>query len=195
MFYPEDDPVPVGLISQVLVLEPLSIRHLELDYEAVMETKELLRNWSLSDWPSDDFTIEENAEDLSRHEEEHFDRIAFTYTILAPDASRCLGSVYISPLSEETIKSLMAAETGLKTAKYLAAVSFWVRKSELAKGLDRVLFDKLSYWLPEEFSFDKVLFVTSDKDDRQIELFTGAGLKQVYQMTTDDRHGSRLFFV
>ena len=108
MFYPEDEPVSVGLIGQDMVLEPLSTRHVELDYEAVMESKKLLRRWSLSDWPGDDFTIEENANDLIRHENQHFDRDAFTYTVLKPDATECFGCVYINPLSDSTRSALEA---------------------------------------------------------------------------------------
>ena len=109
MFYPEDEPVSVGLIGLDMVLEPLSSRHVELDYEAVMESKELLRRWSMSDWPRDGFTIEENAADLIRHEAEHFDRVAFTYTVLNPAATECFGCVYINPLDDKLRAELSAA--------------------------------------------------------------------------------------
>jgi len=220
VFYPEDEPVPVGLISQNMVLEPLSTRHLELDYGAVMESKELLRRWSLSDWPSDSFTIEENAADLARHESEHFDRVAFTYTVLNPAATECLGCLYIKPLGETVRAALSTAlwaedapvRTGLDSARpdnhvahedvhhaqsveHIAWASFWVRQSRLAENLDRVLLEKLLYWFEEEFSFDKLLFSTAEKDDRQVSLFAEVGLKQLHRSEAPDNRGARLFFV
>lgn len=195
MFYPEDEPVSVGLVGQEMVLEPLSSRHAELDYEAVMESKELLRRWSLSDWPSDDFTIEENTNDLISHENEHFDHDAFTYTVLSPDAMECFGCVYINPVSDIVRDALFATDKSLGALEHVATVTFWVRQSRLAEGLDRVLLEKLKYWLDEEFSFDKVFFGTVDKDDRQVSLFQELGLKQIHRLDLPDDKGARLFFV
>ena len=213
MFYPEDEPVSIGLIGQDMVLEPLSIRHVELDYEAVMESKELLRRWSLSDWPSDDFTIEENAADLTRHESQHFDRVAFTYTVLNPAATECFGCVYITPLSDRLraalSTSLWAADVvpvcpnvdvahedvhHARSVEYVAMVTFWVRQSRLAENIDRALLEKLIYWFEEEFSFDKLLFSTAENDDRQVSLFQESGLKQIYRSELADNRGARLFF-
>lgn len=204
MFYPEDEPVSVGLVGQEMVLEPLSNRHVELDYEAVMESKEALRRWSMSDWPSDDFKIEENAVDLTRHESEHFDRIAFTYTVLNPNGTECLGCVYIKPLGDELREALPAQwaadvahedEHHAQDLEHVAVATFWVRQSRLAENLDRQLLEKLIYWLEEEFSFDRVLFGTAEKDDRQVSLFQELGLKQVHRSELPDGRGARLFFV
>jgi hypothetical protein len=195
MFYPEDEPVSVGLVGQEMVLEPLSTRHVELDYEAVMESKELLRRWSLSDWPSDEFSIEENAADLTRHESEHFDRVAFTYTVLNPDGTECLGCVYIKPFGDKLRTALSATDKSFATLEHVAWATFWVRQSRLAENLDRVLLEKLIYWFNEEFSFDKLLFSTAENDDRQVSLFQEAGLKQLHRSELADGRGARLFFV
>lgn len=194
MFYPEDEPVSVGLVGQEMVLEPLSARHAELDYEAVMESKEMLRRWSLSNWPSDEFTIEEDAVDLTRHESEHFDRIAFTYTVLDPNGTECLGCVYIKPLGDKLRTSLSAADKSFATVEHMAVATFWVRQSRLAENLDRALLEKLIYWFDEEFSFDKLLFSTAEADVRQVSLFGEFGLKQIHRSELPDGRGARLFF-
>jgi hypothetical protein len=67
-------------------LEPLTTDHVELDYAAVMDTREWLREWSGSTWPADDFTVDENREDLARHQREHEEGVAFTFTVLRSDA-------------------------------------------------------------------------------------------------------------
>ncbi len=57
-FYPESAQVPVGLRTHEFVLRMLGPRDVELDYEAVMASKESLRAYSGGTWPRDGFTIE-----------------------------------------------------------------------------------------------------------------------------------------
>ena len=99
-----------------------------------------LRRWSQTDWPSDHFTLEENWTDLDRHEREHGDRVAFTFTVLDPKENRCLGCVYFSPLKPE-------AEELRADARYPVWAAFWVRESEVASELDRHLLTAMLEWL------------------------------------------------
>src|SRR5437867_3283681 len=98
-FYPDSAPVPEEMRTRRLFLRPLRATDVELDYDAVMSSAEMLRRWSQSTWPADDFTLSENLDDLQRHEHEHKEREAFTFTILNPEGTRCLGCVYFMPLS------------------------------------------------------------------------------------------------
>jgi len=70
-FYPASVPVPQEKRTSRLYLRPLWAADVELDYEAVMSSAEMLRRWSESDWPADDFTLVHNLADLQRHEREH----------------------------------------------------------------------------------------------------------------------------
>ena len=98
-FYPEPHPVPALLRTDELVCKPLTTDHVHLDYAALMVSNEMLQLWSGTSWPSADFTIEENWEDLDMHDREHQERVAFTYTVLNPDETECLGCIYINPLT------------------------------------------------------------------------------------------------
>src|SRR2546422_5475768 len=97
-FYPPDAVVPAARRTERLFLRPLRATDVERDYDAVMSSAEMLRRWSQSGWPADDFTLAQNRDDLRRHEREHDQRQAFTFTVLDPAGTRCLGCVYLTPL-------------------------------------------------------------------------------------------------
>src|SRR5579872_7154149 len=97
LFYPPDAPVPDELRTDELFLRMLRASDVEPDYEAVISSRELLWLRSSGRWPREGFTLAENLSDLQEHEQEHHQRTAFTFTVLAPDESLCLGCVYINP--------------------------------------------------------------------------------------------------
>jgi hypothetical protein len=168
-FCPPGAPVPSELRTDRLFLRPLRATDVELDYDAVMSSAEMLRRWSQSDWPSDEFTLAENLEDLQRHEREHEERVAFTFTVLDPAGTRCLGCVYLVPLRPEEVSSC-------EGALYPVRVAFWVRFSELAEDLDRHLLESLRTWLRIEWAFDRIAYTISREDGRLVRLFSEAGL-------------------
>ncbi len=170
-FYPANTPVPAEKRTNRLWLRPLRATDVELDYDAVMSSREQLRRWSQTTWPVDEFTVAENLKDLERHEQEHDERVAFTFTVLNPEGTRCLGCVYITPLGEYA-KDLYV------NASYATRVGFWVRTSELVNGLDEHLLITLRNWFATEWPFDLVTFVVSQPNTQQIALLTQAGLKQ-----------------
>jgi hypothetical protein len=97
-------PVPAQHRVDRLLFTRLTVELVREDYEAVMATADHLRWWSASTWPTDDFTLAENAQDLQWHDDEHRDRVAFTYSVLDAatfDAGHCrvVGCVYIRPFS------------------------------------------------------------------------------------------------
>jgi RimJ/RimL family protein N-acetyltransferase len=96
-WYPADRTVPEERRTARLALRPLLAADVAADYDAVMASAPMLRAWSQSEWPADDFTLAENLEDLRRHEREHLERAAFTYTVREPQGVRCLGCVYLQP--------------------------------------------------------------------------------------------------
>ena len=103
-FHPSDHPLPSGLRTEEVVLRPLTVAHAVIDHAALMSSAARLRRWSGTTWPSDDFTVDENREDLDRHEGEHRAGIAFTFTVLTADEETCLGCVYLS--RRRSMKSL-----------------------------------------------------------------------------------------
>jgi len=178
-FYPASVVVPQEKRTSRLCLRPLRATDVELDYEAVMSSAEMLRRWSQSDWPADDFTLAENLADLQRHEGEHTERKAFTFTVLNPQGTQCLGCVYIQPLWPED-------RPLCQEAAYAADVGFWVRTSELTNDLDQHLLATVRDWLQAEWAFDCILFTVGQQNTRQAALFEAAGLEQRLAYTSSD---------
>lgn len=149
MFVPDGFPVPALLQTELFRLRMLSIADVDKDYEAVMESARLLRTMFGRGWPREGFTREENWQDLAQHQAEFLQRLAFAYTVMSPDESRCLGCVYIDPLE------------GYPEA---ASVRLWVRQSAHDQGLDSALFRTIRRWLDDCWPFERVVFPGRGKD-------------------------------
>jgi hypothetical protein len=119
----------------------LSVNDVEKDYEAVIESRELLHTMFGGSWPRPRFTVEENLADLERHQQEFLCRKAFAYTVVSLDETRVLGCVYIEPS---------------RTGNSDAVVVMWVRQTEYDKGLDRILFNKVRNWISLDWPFKRV---------------------------------------
>jgi hypothetical protein len=178
-FYPAGIPVPEEKRTGRLCLRPLRATDVELDYEAVMSSAEMLRRWSQSDWPADDFTLAQNLADLQRHEREHTERKAFTFTVLNPQGTLCLGCVYVVPLWPEEIPLC-------RDAAYAADVAFWVRESERTSALDEHLLATLRDWFQAKWAFDRVMFTVGAQNTQRAALFEAAGLQQRLAYTESD---------
>jgi len=178
-FYPAGAVVPDEHRTPLLLLRPLRAADVELDYDAVMSSAEQLRLWSQTDWPADDFTLAQNLDDLERHEREHLERKAFTFTVLDPAGTRCLGCVYISPVKPE-------AASLCEGVAYAGAIGFWIRTSELACDLDRHLLATLREWIETEWAFERIVFTIGSKDSRQARLLEESGSRQSLASTLSD---------
>lgn len=179
--------MPARWETAVCTLIPLKPEHVELDYTAVMQSREMLRLWSGSPWPADDFTVADNLKDLQWHWREHQARLAFTYTVLTPAADQCLGCVYFKPLAD-------LAAPGLEIGEFETAVRFWVTRPLLSTGLDGHLLQGLRQWLAAEWSFNRVLFHARAANRQQMELFAGAGLQHRFTLPIPDRGGAHQFW-
>jgi hypothetical protein len=169
-FYPDDAPVPAELRSDEFVLRPLRATDVDLDYEAVMATQEVLRRGSGGEWPRSDFTLAENLADLQGHEADFLARQGFTYTVMNPTETRCLGCVYAYP---------PVIDDGGRGRDYETEVWFWVRPDGVAGDLDRRLLTALAPWLRSDFAFARVLFRAWANDERQTSILSEAGLQVV----------------
>jgi RimJ/RimL family protein N-acetyltransferase len=167
--HPLGAPAPEGLRTSRVLLRPLLAADVDRDYDAVMSDPPALRRWAQSDWPGDDFTRAENLADLQRHEQEHRDGVAFTYTVLTPDGLRCLGCVYLTPV-------FLEAADLCRGANHPVQVGFWVRSSEWSSELDRHLLGALREWLRTSWAFDAMVMAISIQDDWQLGVVRSAGL-------------------
>jgi RimJ/RimL family protein N-acetyltransferase len=183
-FYPPNQPVPARLRTDEFVLRPLTTAHVNLDYAALMVSTEMLRLWSGTSWPTDDFTLEENWEDLAMHDREHQERVAFTYTVLTPDEMECLGCVYITPLTNSVA---LNPQVLTDIAPDTAVVGFWVKQPRLADHLDERLLAVLRDWLAREWLFSAVYFSARDVNKQQIQLLEAASMKKQYTISVSRR--------
>lgn len=91
--------LPLKMVSnEGLTFVPLTPALVEQDYAAVMRDVPMLRAWSGQDWPTDDFAIEWNLEDLQRHDREQQEGVALTYSVLLDEVVQ--GCIYVRPLAE-----------------------------------------------------------------------------------------------
>ncbi len=140
-FVPEDFEIPTLFETDRLRLRMLSVDDVEKDFEAVIESRELLHTMFGGPWPKPGFTLEENLIDLERHQQEFLDRKAFAYTVVSLDETKVLGCVYINR-SERSNSD--------------AVVFMWVRQTEYDEGLDEVLFHTIKDWISTKWPFRKV---------------------------------------
>jgi hypothetical protein len=191
-FYPDDALVPQELHTGEFILRPLRPVHNPLDYDAVMETKDQLRLGSLHGWPRDGFTADENLADLRRHEQDFAERNGFTYTILTPDETRCLGCLYLYPLDSMLHQYSADAEAIARVGDFEAHAYFWVRSSSIPGDLDRRVLAAVRPWLRRDFAFSRVVFGAQARQERLVAVLRDGGLRLVgtYTATT----GQHLLF-
>ncbi len=191
LFYPEDAPIPERYENEEFVLRPLNETHVKLDHAALMVSKEMLRTWSGSTWPTDDFSVEENLEDMHMHYGEHLERIAFTYTMLTPNESECLGCVYIQPFAR-----LLESNPGIDEfiSDYSTRVAFWVKSPRLADGLDKRFLAALRQWLADDWAFEAVYFNVNKDHHQQQQILSEAGLTHKHSFNVPGRSGKYLLF-
>ncbi len=140
---PADFEVPAGFETAEFRVRPITAEDAEKDYEAVMESVDLIHSALLTDgWPGDGFTLDENRKQLAQKERQFARRRRFTFTVVSPDESRVLGCVYIN-------KGIGGPD---------AAVFMWVRQSSHDEGLDPVLETAVRDWMEQEWPFEWVVY-------------------------------------
>lgn len=178
-FYPAVAPVPEGLRTDEYHLRMLRASDVDLDYDAVISSREILHLRSGGSWPRDGFTLAENLADLEAHERDFGARMGFTYTITNPTETECLGCVYIYPL-RSLLQALQVDEATLQaTGEQEARASFWVRQSRIADDLDRRVLAALWPWLQQDFAFTRIVMQAEAAEVRQVAIMRDAGLQIV----------------
>ncbi len=180
--------VPQELHAGGFTLRPLTVDDARADWEAVMETAAELRGWEQTGWPADDFTVEENRDDLRGLEERHAAHRAFTFTVLDAATLECVGCVYLFPTSARFLQSATLTPTGDDDWDDTdVVVYYWVRAARATDGSDRLLLAVLRRWLRDDWGFSHPSFVTSVAFDRQRGALAAAGLRDAFRMTEPDK--------
>lgn len=181
-FYPSDTPVPEGLRTDEFMLRILKATDVALDYDAVIASREQLLIRSGGDWPVEGFSLAENLADLQRHEREHRERKAFTYTVMNPTETECLGCVYINPLAPLLERLSAGAQASSSAQESAAYVSFWVRSSRLADDLDKRLLAALRAWFKTKWPFSRTVFYAGERQTRFLQIYQEAGMEATFTL-------------
>ena len=186
---------PSGLETREFILRPILASDAELDYEAVMESREFLRKWDQSTWPEDDFTVEANREDMVKLERRYASGESFTYTVMNLDQTECLGCVYVFSPEASWFSDAHVSTVGAdQWSDCDAMVYFWVRKSRLSEGMDRLLLDSLLKWFEQEWSFDAPVVMTNEQFDQQVAMIEGTDLRRRFEIKLPDDPGKYLAY-
>lgn len=185
-FYPNDAAVPAGLRTDEFVLRMLSPSDVERDYDAVMASKESLRAYSGGDWPREGFTLAENLADLEEHERDFRARTGFTYTVMNPTETQCLGCVYLYPV-ENILRRADVDDAARATVRDSDAnATFWARQDRHADDLDKRLLAALIPWLRSDFAFSNLWFSAIAAEHRRVSVMREAGLRLVHAYPKGD---------
>jgi RimJ/RimL family protein N-acetyltransferase len=187
-FYSDSFLVPELLQADKFIFRPLRGSDVELDYDAVMSSSDMLRAWSQSDWPRDGFTLEENLEDLQRHEQEHLEKKAFTYTIMNPEETFCLGCIYLNPLLPEELDLVNYQHPVADEEAFAASVRYWIRESHASKEFNTMILERIIHWLDREWRFNCVVFPVAMADSMQTKLFDEVGLSPAGNFTFEPQN-------
>ena len=156
---------PTSLATTRFQLEPLAPQHAEIDFAALMGSREHLQSslrWG--DWPREDFTVEENREDLQRHWDEFQRHEAYAYTVLSPDGE-CIGCVYLVPVPGGAVDDAMLA--------------YWVVESELASSLDAELLRTLVDWFRDRWNLANLILPVHEGYARGLDVADDAGFAPI----------------
>ena len=147
----------------------------------------MLRAWSQSEWPRDGFTLEDNFKDLQRHEREHMDRKAFTFTIMNPEETFCLGCIYINPQLREEQDLIQSSNLGGDDESFIASVRFWVRESLASHDFNKEILAAILEWLRTAWYFHSVVFPVAIAETMQNRLFNEMGIGLMGELVFDSQ--------
>lgn len=136
---PDDFDVPLGLRTDLFVLEPLDVIHNVADYRAWTSSVEHIRTtpgFPDGKWPDPALTLEDNERDLARHAGHFARRVGFTYTVLDPSNADVIGCVYIYPT---------------RAPDHDVDVRSWTRADKA--DLDKPLYETVQAWLRDVWPF------------------------------------------
>jgi len=149
---------PQEIIDGVgFTLKKLSLSDLDLNFEAVMSSINIIHQLRGGSWPENNLTKEEDMIDLCWHQREFENRLSFAYTVLNFKKTKCIGCVYIYPPYYPWLIVPDAAE---------AVINMWVTQEAYDQGLYPKLFKFVKEWISRDWPFKNVYY--SNKEIPQI---------------------------
>jgi hypothetical protein len=124
---PNARPVPDRLETPDFTIHRQRPSDNALDFDAVMTSRDLLREWSDSEWPEDDFTLEQNGQDIAEHIAEHELGSDYGFSVFTPDEARVLGSLYLNEVGPLLENYPTTPKTLARLLEFDVRVEYWLR--------------------------------------------------------------------
>lgn len=179
---PDRLPVPEIHSTALFVIRRQMQSDNVLDYQAVMTSRQALRVWSDSDWPQDEFTIEENAADLDMHIGEHTRDEAYGYSIFDVTQNTLLGSLYLSQVAAIVANYQVDPSVLARVKRFDVCADFWLRQG-VSQEITSAFLQTVQDWLSEAWWFAHVAFGSRRGMVEQRRQYLEAGLNEIAVLT------------
>ena len=115
-----------GFGGDGFIIRPLVPSDVVLDHEAVMSSREFLYHWEQEPpYPPEDFSVEDNLEDLEQMHSEHRNGTRYTYTVVNAGETQVLGCVYLLPNDDRMYRTAeVTSHDGTDLSTVDATVAF-----------------------------------------------------------------------
>jgi hypothetical protein len=175
-----------GFTGEGFIVRPLVPSDVALDREAVMSSREFLYHWEQEPpYPPEDFSVDDNLDDLEQTDREHRNGTRYTDTVMNVDETQVLGCVSLLPNDDRMYRTAeVTSHDGSDLTTVDATVAFWVRVSTWEYGFERVLLEAVLGWLRDDWSLERPVIMTNEQLDHQIATIESLGLTRRFD---DDR--------
>lgn len=181
---PDCLPVPEIYSTDLFVLRRQMLTDNIPDFQAVMSSRLELRVWSDSDWPQDEFTIDENAADLAMHIGEHERNEAYGFSIFDLTENTLLGSLYLSQVASIVENYQVDSITAAYLKHFDVCADYWLRQG-VSEEMRAAFLQTVQDWLSEAWWFTNVAFGSRRGMVDQRRQYLEAGLKEIAVLTKE----------
>ena len=178
-FYPSDKDVPKELVFNSIKIRQLKATDNDLDYLAVIE----------SGFRPEGFPKEENLKQISRHENDHNNKIEFAFTILDSEETKCYGCIFIKPI----VPFLKFAFLNDRIFEHWdfddtdPGVSFWITPSGWKLDLYKKLLIELPIWFKEEWPYERWFLLGMNPSEEEINEIVKLNLYQKFLFQMEEQ--------
>jgi len=149
---------PPLLEGEGYIARKLTARDVDLDYDAVMSSIDIIHKTRGGKWPTSDLTKEDDLIDLSWHQREFEFKSSFAYTVMNKEETKCLGCIYFYPP-----RTGMSDATSGKDSD--VDISWWVTQEMYDRGFYETLSFDIKEWVEKKWPFKKVFWANKKLPD------------------------------
>jgi hypothetical protein len=175
---PNSFEVPIRLETTDFVVHRQRISDNELDFDAVITSKKLLREWSDSEWPEDDFTLEQNAQDIAEHIADHEQNSDYGFSIFSPNEGRLLGSLYLNAVGPLLENYPTDPKTLARLLEFDVRVEYWLR-SGVSPEFEMQFVKAMIGWFEDASWFKRPVFGTRKDMISRRSLYAKLGMTEI----------------